>query len=322
MLNASPSVYTRSLISAMHQSRYFTIDNHAYTEVQANQRMVENKVQFILKVPPHFSEDLVRGRHPQLLLVADATDSVATASAVAAMSQLVQKVFDSDLRGPLASLRSKPGPVTFVTHAAYNPMAITRYSIVPGLLGVVITLTLSMIAAMALTREYESGTIESLLATPIKPLEVMLGKVIPYIALGFVQAAIILLAGYFGFSIPFQGNLLILLVACFVFIIANLCVGLFFSSIAKTQLQASQLAIFYFLPSLLLSGFMFPFRGMPVWAQWIGNVLPLTHFLRIIRGIMLKGMGFVAMLHDLWPIVLFLCVAMILNVLLYRRTLN
>ena len=238
------------------------------------------------------------------------------------MSQLVQKVFDSDLRGPLASLRSKPGPVTFVTHAAYNPMAITRYSIVPGLLGVVITLTLSMIAAMALTREYESGTIESLLATPIKPLEVMLGKVIPYIALGFVQAAIILLAGYFGFSIPFQGNLLILLVACFVFIIANLCVGLFFSSIAKTQLQASQLAIFYFLPSLLLSGFMFPFRGMPVWAQWIGNVLPLTHFLRIIRGIMLKGMGFVAMLHDLWPIVLFLCVAMILNVLLYRRTLN
>jgi ABC-2 type transport system permease protein len=322
VMNASPSVFTRAFLANMEETKYFNISQKKYTDAKANALMKANKLQFIVHIPPHFSEDLVRGRHPSILVTADATDSVATASAMSALNQIVANGFNKVLQGPLDKLQTKSAPVGLIIHARYNPLSITRYNIVPGLLGVVLTLTLAMITAMALTREYESGTIESLLATPIKPFEVMLGKIIPYILLGFIQVCIILSISYFVFAIPFVGSLFLLMLACFLFIVTNLSVGLLFSSISKTQLQASQYATFFFLPSLLLSGFMFPFQGMPYWAQAIGNCLPLTHFLRITRGIMLKGATFWPLAHDFLAIILFCFVILLLNVLLYRRTLS
>lgn len=322
IMNASPSVFTRTFLANMEETKYFNISTKKYTEQQANDLMKANKLQFIVHIPPHFSEDLVRGRHPSILVTADATDSVATASAISALNVIAANGFNNVLTGPLKKLQTTPSAVNLIVHARYNPLSITRYNIVPGLLGVVLTLTLAMITAMALTREYESGTIESLLATPIKPFEVMLGKIIPYILLGFIQVIIILSISFFIFHIPFMGSLSLLMLSCFLFIVTNLSVGLLFSSISKTQLQASQNAIFFFLPSLLLSGFMFPFRGMPYWAQVIGDCLPLTHFLRITRGIMLKGAGFWPLAQDFLAIILFCFVVLLLNIVLYRRTLS
>jgi len=322
VMNASPSIFTRTFLANMEETKYFNISENKYTNQQANDLMKANKAQFIVHIPPNFSGDIVRGRRPSILVTADATDSVATSAAISALNQITANGFNKVLTGPLMQLQSKPGPVNLIVHARYNPLSITRYNIVPGLLGVVLTLTLAMITAMALTREYESGTIESLLATPIKPFEVMLGKIIPYILLGFVQVCIILSISYFVFAIPFVGSLALLMVACFLFIITNLSVGLLFSSISTTQLQASQSATFFFLPSLLLSGFMFPFQGMPAWAQAIGGCLPLTHFLRITRGVMLKGATFWPLSHDFLAIIIFWFVILLLNILLYRRTLG
>ena len=322
IMNASPSVFTRTFLSNMEETKYFDIRSDRYTDAQADALMKGNKLQFIVKIPPNFTEDLVRHLHPSILVIADATDSVATSAAISALNEIVANGFNKVLVGPLENLQTQEPAVNLTVHARYNPLSITRYNIVPGLLGVVLTLTLAMITAMALTREYESGTIESLLATPIKPFEVMLGKIIPYILLGFIQVSIILSISYFVFEIPFMGSLTLLLLACFLFIVTNLSVGLLFSSISKTQLQASQSATFFFLPSLLLSGFMFPFQGMPFWAQLIGNVLPLTHFLRITRGVMLKGATFWPLASDFLAIIAFCVVILCLNVLLYRRTLN
>lgn len=227
-----------------------------------------------------------------------------------------------DLRGPLAHLRGQPKAVSVVVHRWYNPEGVTQYNIVPGLMGVVLTMTMVVITALAITRERERGTMENLLATPVRPFEVMIGKISPYIAVGYIQLSLILLAARWLFEVPMVGSLPLLYAVALVFIAANLAVGIMFSTVAKNQLQAMQMAFFFFLPSILLSGFMFPFQGMPAWAQGLGSVLPLTHFLRIVRGVLLKGNGWAEVGPHLWPMALFAVVVLSIGVKRYRQTLD
>ncbi len=322
VLMGDNSAFTRTFVRGMQQTDYFRVIAQPNSEQAAERLIKENKALFVVSIPPNFTDRLVRGLHPQILLEADATDGVAINSALAALQQLTSQVFNPLLRGNLSDLKAKPPPVKLITHAKYNPENITSYNIVTGLLGVVLTMTLVMVTSAAIVRESERGTVESLLATPVRPLEVMVGKITPYVVVGYIQVALILLLSYYLFSVPMRGSIWLLALAVLPFIAANLSVGIAFSSIAKSQLQAMQMTFFFFLPSILLSGFMFPFYGMPVWAQWIGQVLPLTHFLRITRGILLKGNAFVEIWPDLWPILLFMVVAIIIGVKRYRQTLD
>ncbi len=279
-------------------------------------------MQFVVNIPVDFSRQLLRGERPAILVEADATDPAAVGPAITALRAIADTVLDRDLKGPLTALRSVGGPIELRMHAHYNPENITQYNVVPGLLGVVLTMTMVVITALAITRERERGTMENLLATPVRPFEVMLGKIIPYIVVGYIQLTLILLAARYIFHVPLVGSLTLLYVVSFLFIAANLAMGITFSTLAKNQLQAVQMAFFFFLPSILLSGFMFPFRGMPEWAQWIGTCLPNTHFLRIVRGILLKGNGWFEIMPELWPLLLFLTVAMTIGVKRYRQTLD
>ena len=313
--------YVQTLLHGMKNSGYFEILGRL-DESAAREALELGRVQFVLTIPPDFSRSLLRGDRPEILMEADATDPAATSNAISTMQELAQNVWNRDLTGPLAALPGKPGPVDLIIHANFNPEAITQYNIVPGLMGVVLTMTMVMITSLAITRERERGTMENLLSMPARPIEVMVGKIIPYILVGYIQVALILVAAALIFHVPMMGSLLLLLAATFLFIAANLAVGVTFSSVASNQLQAMQMSFFFFLPSLLLSGFMFPFRGMPVWAQWLVEVFPLTHFLRIIRGILLKGSGLHPTLLELGPIILFLAVALFVGVRCYRQTLD
>jgi len=313
--------YVETLLHGMKNSEYFQVLERL-DEAAAREALTRGSVQFVLTIPPDFSRSFLRGDRPSILLEADATDPAATSNAISTMQELVRSVWNRDLAGPLAGLAGSPGPVNLIIHSKFNPEAITQYNIVPGLMGVVLTMTMVMITALAITRERERGTMENLLSMPTRPLEVMVGKIIPYILVGYIQVSLILVAAALIFHVPMMGSLLLLLGAAFVFIAANLAVGVTFSSVASNQLQAMQMSFFFFLPSLLLSGFMFPFRGMPVWAQYLGEVFPLTHFLRIIRGILLKGNGLAPTLIELGPIALFLFVALIVGVRCYRQTLD
>jgi len=276
----------------------------------------------VLTIPEDFSRKLLRGETPVLLLEADATDPAATSNAVAALREIVSRAIARDLPGGASDLAATDLPVTLRVHAEYNPEAITQYNIVPGLMGVILTLTLTMITSLAITRERERGTMENLLSTPVKPLEVMLGKIVPYILVGYIQMALIILAAKFLFAVPLLGSLVPVFVLSFVFIAANLSVGVTLSTMAKNQLQAVQMSVFFFLPSLLLSGFMFPFRGMPDWAQAIGSALPLTHYLRFVRGVLLKGATGYESLTHIWPILVFFCAVIAIGMLRYRKTLD
>lgn len=319
---ADQGPFARALVAALKQSEYFAIVRFAETETEAAALLQRGEVQFVINIPEDFTRRLLRGERPTVLLEADASDPAATGPAIAAARSLASSAFDRDLVGPLARLRSKPGPVDFQIHAHYNPENITQYNVVPGLMGVVLTMTMVVITALAITRERERGTMENLLATPVRPFEVMAGKIIPYIVVGYIQMTLILLAAEFLFHVPMVGSLTLVYAVSFLFIAANLAMGITFSTLAKNQLQAVQMAFFFFLPSILLSGFMFPFRGMPEWAQWIGSCLPLTHFLRIVRGILLKGSGLAEIAPALWPLVLFLTITMAVGVKRYRQTVD
>lgn len=316
------SAFTRRILVSLKNSSYFQFIGHTVTEREANYLLKVGKVQFIVNFPPNFSHDLVKGLKPTLLLQADATDPAATSRAVSVFSDLSNVALKEELVGPLLPLASASSPYTPIIHSIYNPLAITSYNIVPGLLGVVLTMTLVIITALAITREYELGTMENLLATPLRPLEVMVGKILPYIIVGYVQISLILFMAKFVFGVPMQGSVCLLLLLCLPYIAANLSVGLTFSTLASNQLQAVQSAMFFFLPSLLLSGFMFPFRGMPLWAQNLGNMLPLTHFLVIVRGILLKGNGFFDVWREVVPILCFMVIVMYIGFKRYRSTLD
>ncbi len=322
VLSADHGPFSRTLVWAMRHSDYFAFVREVDTEAEARRMLQLGEVQFVVNIPSDFSRSLLRGERPAVLIEADATDPAATGPALAAVRAIADRVMARDLKGPPAALHAKPGPVEFLVHAHYNPENITQYNIVPGLMGVVLTMTMIIITGLAITRERERGTMENLLATPVRPFEVMAGKIVPFIIVGYVQVSLILLAARFIFRVPMEGSLVLLYGAALVFIAANLAMGITFSTLAQNQLQAVQMAFFFFLPSILLSGFMFPFRGMPEWAQWIGACLPLTHFLRIVRGILLKGNGFMEILPELRPILLFMAVAMAVGLKRYRQTLD
>lgn len=312
----------RTLLYAIQNSGYFDLVRQVKTESAAHDLLDRGQIQFVINIPENFSRDLLRGDRPSILVEADATDPGATSNAVSSLITTVNTAFQNDLKGPLTFLNGTNGPIDLRIHALYNPEAITQYNIVPGLMGVVLTMTMVMITGLAITRERERGTMENLLSMPTRPLEVMVGKIIPYILVGYVQVALILVAARLLFHVPMFGSLNLLLVVSLVFIAANLAVGITFSTAAENQLQAVQMSFFFFLPSLILSGFMFPFRGMPYWAQVIGEIFPLTHFLRIVRGILLKGNGLQDVVLELWQIALFTAVALIIGVKRYRQTLD
>jgi ABC-2 type transport system permease protein len=320
--SADNSVFSRTIVWGLRNSSYFDIVREPKSEAEIQRLLAQGTVQFVVHIPVDFSRKLLRGERPDLLLEADATDPSAVGYAIAAINLLTTTVLNRDLTGPLTNLRGSPTPFNLVVHQHYNPENITQYNIVPGLMGVMLTMTMIIITALAITRERERGTMENLLSTPARPGEVMIGKIVPYITVGYIQVFLILLASKFLFNVPIVGSVSLLLVLTFLFIVANLAVGITFSTIAKNQLQAVQMAFFFFLPSLLLSGYMFPFRGMPGWAQDIGEILPLTHFLRVVRGILLKGNGFVEIAPDLWPIALFLVVMLAIGIKRYRQTLD
>lgn len=321
VLSGDNSPYARSIVAGMQTSSYFRVTEHLKSRADARKALQEGRVQFVLTIPEDFSRLLLRGEKPVLLLEADATDPAATSGALAAMRETVNQVLARDLPAS-AGYAPADSPVTLRVHAEYNPEAVTQYNIVPGLMGVILTLTLTMITSLAITRERERGTMENLLSTPVRPLEVMLGKIVPYILVGYIQMTLIILAARFLFGVPLRGSVLPVFVLSLVFIAANLSVGVTLSTIAKNQLQAVQMSVFFFLPSLLLSGFMFPFRGMPGWAQAVGSVLPLTHYLRLVRGILLKGNGAIESLTHVWPIALFLVAVISVGMRRYRKTLD
>jgi ABC-2 type transport system permease protein len=317
-----PSDFSRSFVAAMQNSAYFRIDHIVADTVEANRLLQEGDVQFLITIPQNFARDLARGERPVLLVEADATDPAATSNALTALQNLNHSALQHDLRGPLAQYAASPPPFEVRIHRRYNPEGITQYNIVPGLMGVVLTMTMVMMTALSVTRERERGTMENLLATPVRPLEVMSGKIVPYIVIGYVQVAIILVLAKFLFGVPMFGSLTLLSFALIVYIAATLAVGFTFSTVAANQLQAMQMSFFFFLPSILLSGFMFPFRGMPQWAQYLGEAFPLTHFLRIVRGIMLKGNDAVEILPHVWPIGLFFLAMAAIALTRYRETLD
>ena len=322
VLDADPSVFSRSFIRAMENSGYFRVTKVVSSDVEGGRLLETGQVQFLVTVPQDFSRKLQRGERPVLLVEGDASDPAATSNALTALLNLNQTALDHDLRGALANLKNGPPPFELRVQRRYNPEGITQYNIVPGLIGVVLTMTMVIMTSLSVTRERERGTMENLLATPVRPIEVMAGKILPFIIVGYIQVTIILAAARFLFDVPMVGSLALLSAASVLFIAANLGVGFTFSTVAGNQLQAMQMAIFFFLPSILLSGFMFPFRGMPVWAQWLGEMLPLTHFLRIVRGILLKGNGAAEIVPELWPIAAFLLAAATIALLRYRTTLD
>lgn len=321
IVSADESIFTRSIINNLQLSSYFKILNGLKSPQEAERLIKTNQALFVIYFPPNFTKRLIHGDKPQILLEADATDPAATSNAIGVYQTLMQ-LFMEKFSGSLKYLKTPELPINLIIQPKYNPERITQYNVVPGLLGVVLTMTMVVITALGITRERERGTMESLLAMPVRPLEVMLGKLIPYILVGYIQVALILLAARFLFHIPLNGSLMLLFVACLPYIAATLAVGLTFSTLATNQLQAMQMSFFFFLPSILLSGFMFPFYGMPNWAQALGNLLPLTHFLVVVRGILLKGNGLMEILSPIAAIMVFFFVVLLIGLKRYRQTLD
>ncbi|MCF1504650.1 ABC transporter permease [Afifella sp. H1R] len=313
---------SRAIVAGMETSGYFDIAAPLAREADARAALEDGSLSFVLTIPQNFERDLVRGLSPEVVVEADATDPAASANALAAMPEIVSRAIAHVLSGPLGAKSAQARSADVIIHRLYNPEGISQYNIVPGLLGTILTMTTTLMTALALTREIERGTMENLLSMPVKPVEIMIGKIVPYIGLGLIQVVVILAAALMLFNVPMLGNYLALLVAVTIFLAANVTLGYTFSTLARTQLQAMQMTFFFFLPSILLSGFMFPFRGMPEWAQILGNVLPLTHFLRVVRGIMLKGSDLSFVWPEIWPILAFLGVIATLALIRFRNTLD
>lgn len=322
IIDADRTNITRSFLWAMKNSSYFDIVEELPNEAAGREALAQGKVLFVVDFPAGFTRSLLRHEQPALLVEADGTDPTAAGSALGALSGIAQSVIQKELTGPLAPLAGAPQPFNVVVHRLYNPEGLTRYNIVPGLMGVILTMTMVMMTGLAITRERERGTMENMLAMPSTPIEVMTGKLIPYIGIGLIQSSIILLAAHYVFGVPFLGNVGAIYLSALLFVAANLTVGITLSSLAQNQLQAMQLTFFYFLPNMMLSGFMFPFQGMPGWAQWLGDLLPLTYFNRLVRGIMLKGNGWSDCWPSVWPLIAFTVVVMTVAVGTYRRTLD
>ena len=314
--------YTRAMVSALQMTGYYHFDYVAQSVAEAEALMAKGAVSFVVTIPADFARRVERGDNPQILIEADATDPSAASGAVSTLSKVASQALLRAQGMQATAAESARGQLQVVVHQRYNPEGVSQYNIVPGLLGVILQMTMVMMTAMALTRETERGTMENLLAMPSSPAEIMLGKVLPFLVGGAVQVAVVLVAAKLLFSIPFVGSLTLLLSAVLVFVLALVLLGYTISTMARSQMQAMQLTFFFFLPSILLSGFMFPYRGMPGWAQILGEIFPLTHFLRITRAVMLKGADFPAIATEIGWLVVFVLVFAGTALLRFRRTLD
>ena len=322
VVSKDSSPVTDNIIQAFQNTDYFTITGVIQDEKQAEQLIKKGKVKFILHIPPNFTRDLIREDSPHLLLEGDASDPSIVSNAFNAASNISERALQGITKGPLEYLSAKKPSFVVETHAKYNAAILAQYHTLPGLLATILTISLALVMAISVTGEYESGTMEMLLITPIYPLEVIIGKLIPNIFLGYILFFSILGVANILFSVPFYGSVLLLTAAAFPFILANLSLGIATSCIAKTQFQASQIAGSYTLPAVLFSGFLFPTASMPVWAQWISNLFPATYFLKISSDVMLKGSGFMDILPNVWPIVGFAIFFIFLSYKFYRKTLD
>src|SRR6185437_11758928 len=309
---------SRSILAALENTKYFKVTRLPHSEAEVDQLLASGTVLFAIEIPANFERSVRRGDKPAMLIAADATDPVASGTALGALGQVLQTALVHDRDVP----DSATMPFEIRTHARYNPAGATQLNIVPGLVGTILTMTMLIFTALSVTREIERGTMESLLSMPISPVEIMLGKIVPYVIVGFVQAALIIGIGVALFGVPVVGNLGVLAALSTLFIATNLSVGYTFSTVAQNQLQAMQMSMMFFLPNILLSGFMFPFAGMPVWAQYVGEALPLTHYLRIVRAVMLKGSSVGDLRYDAVALLILMLIAMAIAVTRFRRTLD
>jgi ABC-2 type transport system permease protein len=309
---------SRSILAALENTKYFRVTQLPHSEAEVDELLASGTVLFAIEIPAKFERSVRRGDKPAMLVLADATDPVASGTALGALNMVLQTALSHDRAVP-----DKPTmPFEIRTHARYNPAAVTALNIVPGLVGTILTMTMLIFTALSVTREIERGTMENLLSMPITPIEIMLGKIIPYVFVGFVQAALIISIGVTLFGVPIVGSLAVLAALSTLFIATNLSIGYTFSTVAQNQLQAMQMSMMFFLPNILLSGFLFPFAGMPIWAQGIGESLPLTHYLRIVRSIMLKGSNLSDLRYDAIAMFVLMLIAMTIAVTRFRRTLD
>ncbi len=322
VLSQDHSIIARNILTGLKNSEYFAINHEIHSEEEAQRLLQQGKVTFVVTIPENFSRTLIRGDKPVMLIEADATDPIAIAGALGAVGGIMGQVMQRDAQGVIQSFAPPQQAYELRVHRKYNPEGLSRYNIVPGLIAIVLTMTGVMMTALSLTRERERGTMENLLSMPVKPIEVMAGKIAPYIIIGYIQSTIIVTTAHFLFGVPILGSLPLLAFGLLIFIICNLALGFTLSASAKTQMEAMQKSMFLLLPSILLSGFMFPFRGMPLWAQALGSILPSTYFIRIVRGIMLKGASFAEIWPSIWPLLIFMAVITAIAMKVYRRTLD
>jgi ABC-2 type transport system permease protein len=322
LVTTSNDRFTRAMVSALQVTGYYRFDHVVASAEEAEQLMAKGDVSFVVTIPSDFARRVERGDHPQMLIEADATDPSASSGAISTLSTVASEALLREQGMQAEADQNASSELQVIVHRRYNPEGISQYNIVPGLLGVILQMTMVMMTSMALTRETERGTMENLLAMPASPTEIMMGKVLPYLVVGAVQVAVVLTASKLLFGVPFMGSLSLLLSAVLAFVLALVLLGYTISTLARTQMQAMQLTFFFFLPSILLSGFMFPYRGMPGWAQAFGEILPLTHFLRIIRAVMLKGANFQAISTEVAALVIFIVVFAGMALLRFRRTLD
>ena len=322
LVTTSQDHFTRAIVSALEITGYYRFEHVTDSAAEAEALIENGTVSFVVTIPSDFARRVVKKDHPQILIEADATDPAVASGAISTLGTVAARALLRELGNEAQAAQNASEQLEVVVHRRYNPEGVTQYNIVPGLLGVILQMTMVMMTSMALTREVERGTMENLLAMPASPIEIMLGKVVPYLIVGAVQVIVVLVAARLLFQIPFVGSMTLLLSGIFIFVFSLVLLGYTISTVATTQMQAMQLTFFYFLPSLLLSGFMFPFRGMPVWAQYIGELFPLTHFLRVVRAVMLKGADVQAVSTPLLALVAFTAGFAVLALLRFRRTLD
>lgn len=322
LVTTSHDHYTRAMVSAMEITGYYRFDHVVQSAAEAEALIENGTVSFVVTIPSDFARRVERGDHPQILIEADATDPSVASGAISTLGTVASEALLREQGAEAQARRSAGNALEVIVHKRYNPEGITQYNIVPGLLGVILQMTMVMMTSMALTREAERGTMENLLAMPVSPVEIMLGKVLPYLAVGAVQVVVVLGAAKLLFSVPFVGAMPLLLASILIFVLSLVLLGYTISTAARTQMQAMQLTFFFFLPSLLLSGFMFPYRGMPGWAQTLGEIFPLTHFLRVVRAVMLKGADYAAISGEMAVLTFFVFALAGVALLRFRRTLD
>ena len=314
--------FTRAIVSALELTGYYRFDHPHASAAEAEALITRGEVSFVVTIPSDFGRRVMRGDKPKILIEADATDPSVASGAISTLGTVAAEALLRETGAEAQAVEAAAAKMQVVVHRRYNPEGITQYNIVPGLLGVILQMTMVMMTAMALTREVERGTMENLLSMPATPVEIMLGKVLPYLGVGAVQVAVVLIASKLIFSVPFMGAMWLLLLGVFIFVSSLVILGYLISTASRTQMQAMQLTFFFFLPSLLLSGFMFPYRGMPGWAQALGEIFPLTHFLRLIRAVMLKGADYAGVAQPMAALALFVILYAVLALLRFRRTLD